>query len=435
MIRIKQSRSNRQLNRIICATLTAVICVIGIVCCSSKNTMVVEAKSEESVDKGTSYKETGYKETDYKKTGNKETVDEDTGYTGTGSEDAAYDDTEDQGEIYKWNTRLGEMIFRFGKYLRMDDASGASAYITNRNDNTHTYRNGDSNTNNNPGTGISSYFNIDDNTPPTFDTVSILDTDILDTDDIVAVERFAFIDNAYGIASCVEGGDQVIRGVLDSVGSDLTVASSYGTTGYSTYWDIYRSNEDMSDIGEMSDMSDISALDMYKEALRYNKVDIITIGYLNNLYDLLTDSEGYELALANLNAVYITGGSLQGKGDCNFNTSSDLLNMSILVTNTLRAMGIYTVYVTNDLAGAINTPPFDGKSAQAFKTLDRDTTPSWDIFTVWVYRNRMDNPHVDLVRSSLYIRPDSSNIFTDGAENESFRVVKLSTDKVIQGLL
>ena len=109
--------------------------------------------------------------------------------------------------------------------------------------------------------------------------------------------------------------------------------------------------------------------------------------------------------------------------------------MSILVTNTLRAMGIYTVYITNDLAGAINTPPFDGKSAQAFKTLDRDTTPSWDIFTVWVYRNRMDNPHVDLVRSSLYIRPDSSNIFTDGADNESFRVVKLSTDKVIQSLL
>ena len=426
----------------------AVICVIGNVCCYSKNTMVADAKSGESVDKEVEYKDTGYEGARYKDTGYKETVYKGTGYEDTGYDDTEYDDTEDQGEIYKWNTRLGEMIFRFGKYLRMDDASGVGTNITNNiNFNTHTYRNGDSNTNSNinPDANIYLYpYDNNSNTPPTFDTVSILDTDILDTDDIVAVERFEFIDNAYGIASCVEDGDQVIRGVLDSVGSDLTVASSYGTTGYSTYWDIYRSNEDMSDIrdqsdtsniGEMSDMSDISALDMYKEALRYNKVDIITIGYLNNLYDLLTDSEGYELALANLNAVYITGGSLQGKGDCNFNTSSDLLNMSILVTNTLRAMGIYTVYVTNDLAGAINTPPFDGKSAQAFKTLDRDTTPSWDIFTVWVYRNRMDNPHVDLVRSSLYIRPDSSNIFTDGANNESFRVVKLSTDKVIQGLL
>lgn len=276
--------------------------------------------------------------------------------------------------------------------------------------------------------------------PPTFDTVSILDTDIMDTDDIVAVQRFAFYENAYAIASCVEGGDAVVRGVLDSIGSTLGVAGSYGTSGSAPFWDIYRPEEGMDKVyydenGAPFVYEKITALELYKKALRSNKVDIITIGYLNNLYDLLNDPEGYELARTNLNAVYITGGSLSGGGDCNFNTSAELLNKSIMVTNTLRKLGIYTVYLTGDLAGGMNTPPFDGKSTRAFKTFARDTTPSWDIFAVWVYEHRTYNPHVNLLRSSLYIRSDSSNVFRDGARQNSYRVVKASPDDEIEGLL
>ena len=288
--------------------------------------------------------------------------------------------------------------------------------------------------------------------PPTFNTVSILDTDILDTDDIVAIQRYAFYSNAYGVAACVAGGDEIVRGVLKSIGSNLPVGSSQSATGYTPFWELYRLTQntaaaegefngeegyyyDYSYMEATGSVNSIPALEMYKSALRSNKVDIITIGYLNNLYDLLNDPEGRELAQRNLNAVYITGGSLKGLGDNNFNSSGDLLAKSIFVTDTLRQMGIYTVYITGDLGGVINTGPFDSLSRQAFATLSRDTTPSWDIFTVWVYRNRMSNPHVTLVRSSLYIQPSGANQFIDGAENESFRVVKVSADNVIQGLL
>lgn len=290
--------------------------------------------------------------------------------------------------------------------------------------------------------------------PPTFNTVSILDTDFLDTDDVVAVQRFASCANAYGVASCVNGGDAAIRGLLDSIGSTLPVASSTSATGNAPFWDIYKSVpssaqttvdengleveevfEEGYEAGSEESSGSYSALWMYKDALRYNKVDIITIGYLNNLYDLLNDPEGYQLALANLNAVYITGGSLKGLGDCNFNTSPELLNMSIFVTNTLREMGIYTVYLTGDLGGCMNTAPFDGRCAQAFATMLRDTTPSWDIFSVWVYKMREYNPYIRYVRTALYIKPDSSNEFKDKARTNSFRVVKVALDKELERLI
>jgi hypothetical protein len=257
------------------------------------------------------------------------------------------------------------------------------------------------------------------------DPVCILDSDISDTDDIVAIQRFATnTTNAYAVNSCVAGGDQVIQGLLNSLGSTLPVGYTTKNGNQTTeYWSVYDG---------LGTKSTTTALSVYKEALRKGKVDIITIGYLSNIYDLLQDEEGVELCKKNLNSIYITGGSVRGLGDCNFDFTPTIMNESIFVITKLEDLGIRTIYMTNDLANTINTPPFDELSTSAFNLLGRTTTPSWDIFSVYVYNNRTSKKlarQIEYIPTKFVINPNKTEVFNDVATNRStFRVIKKVKD-------
>lgn len=255
--------------------------------------------------------------------------------------------------------------------------------------------------------------------------VCILDSDISDTDDIVAIQRFATnTPNAYAVNSCVAGGDQVIKGLLNSLGSTLPVGYTTKNDNQTTeYWSVYDG---------LGTKSTNSALSVYKEALRKGKVDIITIGYLSNIYDLLQDEEGVELCKKNLNSIYITGGSIRGLGDCNFDFTPAIMDESVFVIAKLEELDIRTIYLTNDLANTINTPPFDELSTSAFNLFGRTTTPSWDIFSVYVYNNRTSKElakKIEYVPTKLIIYPDKTEVFNDAATNDNtFRVIKKVQD-------
>lgn len=152
----------------------------------------------------------------------------------------------------------------------------------------------------------------------------IIDTDISDSDDLIAIrmaEKFE-TEGTYdlkAVMSCLSGGDSAIGSLLTSDGFKTTPVGICDKNPHENlYWDILTSNPDKT-IKENSVRLYRRILDSSK-----SKVDIITIGHLTNISDLLksepddiSDLSGIELIKDKCSGLHITGGSLVDGKDNN----------------------------------------------------------------------------------------------------------------------
>lgn len=227
----------------------------------------------------------------------------------------------------------------------------------------------------------------------------IIDLDMCgDVDDVVAVRAATTLDSmhvctieAMGLAITSPRGNheevKALHGLLSYDGySNIPIgidSVNYNKEEYSVYWD---------SLIKFSTTEPISkdAVTLYKEVLKkcYNKVTIITTGYLTNIQKLLEDKEGYELVKNNCQRLVIMGGSFEDNWDNNFGYYTGAAEAVSYVNDNCPCD---ILYVPNNVANEFNAGGIIQRSnpndpvALALKDHGaEDGRVAWDPFTVLI---------------------------------------------------
>lgn len=186
----------------------------------------------------------------------------------------------------------------------------------------------------------------------------ILDMDFCtDVDDAVAVRMATTLDDmnvctlmAVGLCTTPYDGSDVniraVHGILSSDGyGEVPIGKSHVTEpDTSPYWDVCSKYS-------ITEPKVVDAVELYKEVLNkcYNKVTIVTTGYLTNIQYLLEDSEGYRLVRDKCERIVVTGGVFTTGRDNNFvHTPNAAQSVRYVEENC----PVQIVYVPNDVGGS-----------------------------------------------------------------------------------
>lgn len=187
----------------------------------------------------------------------------------------------------------------------------------------------------------------------------IVDLDFCgDVDDAVAIRMATTLDSmhvctlkAIGLCTTDPSGNhsevKAAHGLLSYDGyADIPIGTDMigYKESYSKYWDAIKSYSTTDPVTK-------PAVELYKNVLdkSYNKVTIITTGYLTNIEALLKDSKGKELVESKCEKIVITGGS-KDKWDNNFAASNEAVEAVKYVNEN---SPVPLIYVPQEVAGDV----------------------------------------------------------------------------------
>lgn len=260
----------------------------------------------------------------------------------------------------------------------------------------------------------------------------ILDMDFCtDVDDAVALRMATTLDEmnvctlmAVGLCTTAnDGSDRNVRaahGMLTYDGhEDVPIGTAHvSEPDTSPYWDVCAGYS--TSAPESKD-----AVELYKEVLSscYNKVTIVTTGYLTNIRYLLEDSEGYLLIRDNCEKIVITGGTFPSGRDNNFSFTA---NAASSVKYVEENCPVQIVYVPNDVGGKFTAggvvqdlSPNDvlSKSLAAFGT--QDGRAAWDPTAVFIAAVPSDVSNFDYIPITAEFAADGSHTFKEISSTQS----------------
>ena len=227
----------------------------------------------------------------------------------------------------------------------------------------------------------------------------IVDLDMCsDVDDVVAVRMATTLDSMH--VCTIEG---MCLSITSNRGNHEEVKALHGLLSYDGYGNIPIGIDSVNYIDEeyskywdtlmqysTTQYTSKDSVELYKEVLKkcYNKVTIITTGYLTNIKKLLEDEEGYELMKNNCKRLVITGGSFEDGWDNNFGFYSGAAEAISYVNSNCPCQ---ILYVPNNIANEIKAGNIIQKSnpndpvAQALKAWGTENgRAGWDPFAVLV---------------------------------------------------
>lgn len=273
----------------------------------------------------------------------------------------------------------------------------------------------------------------------------ILDMDFCtDVDDAVAVRMATTLDDMdvctlVGVGLCTTdktGQDmnlKAVHGLLTHDGhEDVPIGKAHvEEPDESPYWDVCASYS-------TTEFSVKDSVDLYKEILRssYNKVTIVTTGYLTNIQYLLQDSEGYSLVRDNCERIVVTGGTFPSGRDNNFSYTA---KAATAVKYVEEHCPVQIVYVPNDVGGKFTAggliqelSPSDllAKSLSAFGT--QDGRAAWDPTAVFIAAVPEDVSNFEYIPITAEFAVDGSHTFTEIKGTVSFNTLVGFTDEQSQ---
>lgn len=267
----------------------------------------------------------------------------------------------------------------------------------------------------------------------------ILDMDFCtDVDDAVAVRMATTLDSMHvctlmAVGLCTTPNDGTDRNLTAVHG--LLTYDGYGEVPIgkahveepdtSPYWDVC--SEYSTSPFKVKD-----SVDLYKDVLSscYNKVTIVTTGYLNNIRYLLEDPEGYRLVRDNCERIVVTGGSYPIGRDNNFSYTSEA---AASVKYVEENCPVQIVYVPSDVGGQftaggliqnLSADDLLSKSLSAFGT--DNGRYAWDPTAVFIAAVPQDISNFSYISVTVEFDSDGSHVFTEQKEVVSTPDVDLS---------
>lgn len=254
----------------------------------------------------------------------------------------------------------------------------------------------------------------------------ILDMDFCtDVDDAVAVRMATTLDDmnvctlmAVGLCTTAsDGSDRNVRaasGILnyDNHG-DVPVGTAHiAEPDTSPYWDVCSSYAS-------DNIKSKDSVELYKDVLRscYNKVTIVTTGYLTNIKCLLEDPEGYSLVRDNCQRIVVTGGTFPSGRDNNFSYTA---NAAMAAKYVEENCPVQIVYVPNDVGGKFTAggliqklSPDDilSRALSAFGT--QDGRAAWDPTAVFIAAVPEDVSNFEYIPIHAEFAVDGSHTFKE----------------------
>lgn len=258
----------------------------------------------------------------------------------------------------------------------------------------------------------------------------ILDMDFCtDVDDAVSVRMATTLDDM-GVCTLMAVG----LCTTSNDGSDINIRAVHGLLSYDGYGEVpigkaHIEEPDSSPYwGVCSGYSSANpnvfdAVELYKDVLRtcYNKVTIVTTGYLTNIQCLLEDAEGYNLVRDNCERIVITGGTFPSGWDNNFGYTA---NAAKSVRYVEEHSPVQLVYVPNDVGGKFTAggliqklSPDDvlSKALSAYGV--QDGRAAWDPTAVFVAAVPEDASNFIYVPVKVDFYADGSHLFTEVSES------------------
>lgn len=264
----------------------------------------------------------------------------------------------------------------------------------------------------------------------------ILDMDFCtDVDDAVAVRMATTLDDmdvctlmAVGLCTTSnDGTDRNLKAVhgllMHDNHEDVPIGKAHvEEPETSPYWDICAEYS-------TSSFETQDAVELYKSVLNgcYNKVTIVTTGYLTNIQYLLEDPDGYRLVKDNCERIVVTGGTFPSGKDNNFSYTVRSATAAKYVNENCP---VELVYVPNDVGGAFTAggliqelSPSDvlSRSLSAFGT--QDGRMAWDPTAVFIAAVPEDVSNFSYIPVSVDFAVDGSHTFTELSGNSSYDTV------------
>ena len=280
----------------------------------------------------------------------------------------------------------------------------------------------------------------------------ILDVDFCgDVDDAVAVRMATRLDSmhvctlkAVGLSVTSPDNDnseaKALHGLLsyDGYGHIPIGADAIGyKENKSKYWDVLKEYSTQDPTIKKADT-------LYKEILSnsYNKVTIITTGYLTNIEALLNDEEGYSLVKNRCKKIVVMGGDLDNGWDNNFAFHKKAITAT---KNVINKCPVEIVFVTQEIADNI-------KAGQGTQQKDKndplsraisawgseDGRTAWDPFAVLIGCLPEKSLNLDYKYVKLSIDTEGVCKYEYPEEKTKFRIVTRKntvTDAQYQALL
>lgn len=274
----------------------------------------------------------------------------------------------------------------------------------------------------------------------------ILDMDFCtDVDDAVAVRMATTLDGmnvcslmAVGLCTTSNDGTDInlraANGLLnyDGYGTVPIGSAHIEEPDTSPYWNVcagYSTN----------DFEIMDAVDLYKIVLDscYNKVTIVTTGYLNNIRYLLEDEEGYDLVKKNCERIVVTGGSYPSGKDNNFSFTSNAIESAKYVEENCPVQIVYVPYdvggkfTAGGLIQSLSQEDVLSKALCEFGT--QDGRAAWDPTAMFIAAVPEEVSNFDYIPVSVKFDTDGSNMFTISSGAVSDNIDEISEDEESSG--
>ncbi len=254
----------------------------------------------------------------------------------------------------------------------------------------------------------------------------ILDMDFCtDVDDAVAVRMATTLDSMdvcslMAVGLCItpnDGSDRNLRAVhglleYDGFGSIPIGKAHVEEPDTSPYWDVCAEYS-------TTEFSTKDSVELYKDILKscYNKVTIVTTGYLTNIQYLLEDSDGFALVRDNCERIVVTGGTFPSGRDNNFSYTAKAASAIKYVEEHCP---VQIVYVPNDVGGKFTAggliqdlQPSDvlSRALSAFGT--QDGRAAWDPTAVFIAAVPDEVSNFEYIPIDAEFAVDGSHVFTE----------------------
>jgi hypothetical protein len=288
----------------------------------------------------------------------------------------------------------------------------------------------------------------------------IIDTDFAsDADDVIAV-RLAMCFQDLGMidvegialsttysrsplaihALCYQDGYGYIPVAMDTAGNGVQVHTDYVDAIY----DMPKSRSDYE-----------QPVDMYRRLLAESdtKVNIITLGFLQNIQGLMNSSPdqysnltGAELIAQKVDTLYIVGGNSTGRPSYNFYwTGEKVINAAKSVAQNFpgKVVFLQTDLSDDTFCGQFYSTQDSNQSDAVTKVLKANDQLSgvvaWDVFSMWCavqdINGNLEQSFLEMQQGTQYISDTGANTWTETSEGRHYRIVKKNKGDYYSGIM
>jgi len=285
----------------------------------------------------------------------------------------------------------------------------------------------------------------------------VVDTDwASDVDDVVAMRviTYAHTHNKINLlavmqSTTVSGGPGSLLGFLRSDGVNVPVGTSTTINSATGHYQANLNSLAISRLLITGSETYTDAVTLYRQQLASSSVpvDIVTIGYLNNLYDLLRSSAddispltGLELATAKVRRLYVMGGAYPKGIEFNFSHNAVAIAASSYVTANWPTPIIFSgfeVGQTVTTGASMNGLQPTDLLAKAMADVGTFNRPSWDPMNVLqaIVGEPTIAGYTEVYGSNSVNASTGANIFMPDTAGKDRYLVKSQANGVYQSVI